>query len=104
MNWNEIFSGDSNAVVQAVKGVRTARRDLENVIRRISIEKDDLDMPVSAAARWTRQERLRDAYEKSCKLVAVAEVELLRAVLEAAKVSSQETSAGPERRRIVSVG
>lgn len=102
MNWSEVFAGDTSAVVRGIQRVRGARRELDNVIRRISVDKEDVDVPLTPAARWARQERLRGAYEQACKLVAVAEVELLRAVLEAAKIDRESTRRSPGE--IVSVG
>lgn len=104
MDWNKAFSGDPSAVLRAVERVRAARREFENVIRRISVEKEDVDAPLTPAARWTRQERLRDGYERQCKLVAVAEVELLRAVLNAATVGDDNTDRADRLQRVVSAG
>lgn len=95
MDWNQLFEGEPTEVMHAIERVRGARAELERLISLISTEKDDPDAPLSPAARWTRNEQFRHGYERQCKLVAGAEVELLRAVLSAQRRDTRQSPSSP---------
>lgn len=86
--WSDAFRCEPEFLIDAVAKVRAARRELEQSISEISSCREEADFADEPAARWHRQERLRQQYEDGCKAVARAEVELIVAVMGAARDSA----------------